>query len=192
MDIVTNEKAIIITGGPGMGKTAIIDRLREYGYPCVVESGRDIIRSELERGGDKLPWADRRGYAEAMFVRAMADYDSARGRDAYTFFDRGIPDVIGYLKLCALPIPDGMWREAERCRYHDQVFATPPWEEIYRNDGERKQDFNEAKATYEQLVQVYGTLGYRVTIMPKLPIDERCRFILEALEVSGTTFESTK
>lgn len=46
---------IIITGGPGMGKTSIIGSLEEMGYSTVPESGRDIIRNQTEICGDRLP-----------------------------------------------------------------------------------------------------------------------------------------
>lgn len=48
MEITTNEKAIVITGGPGTGKTSIVEMLRHGGSPCIDESGRQIIRRQLK------------------------------------------------------------------------------------------------------------------------------------------------
>src|SRR5690606_29619501 len=137
MDIQINQQAIVVTGGPGMGKTSLIEKLGQMGYTCIQESGRHIIQTELQSGGDKLPWADRQGFAKKMFDMAATDYERAQDNDTLTFFDRGLPDVIGYLKLCELPVPADLWSAAKTCRYHSQVFIAPPWREIYIMDAER-------------------------------------------------------
>ncbi len=181
IEIATNERAIVITGGPGMGKTSIINQLRRMGYACIPESGRDIIRHQLETKGNKLPWADRQGYAWEMFQTAIHDYKQVLEKNANTFFDRGLPDVIGYLTLCKLPIPDEMWLAAKQYRYHRVVFITPPWQEIYVNDSERKQSFEEAIATYEVMHRIYLDLDYTLTEIPKAPLEERAHFVVDSV-----------
>jgi len=179
MDVRINKNAIIITGGPGMGKTSVIDWLRNAGHQVIPESGRDIIQKELKAGGNKLPWADRQGFANKMFTSATADFDKALfNNEVQTFFDRGIPDVIGYLMLCELPVPDKMFIAAKNRRYHQKVFIAPPWEEIYERDEERKQSFDEASATYEVMCRIYTDLGYSLVELPKLTIEKRAAFIL--------------
>lgn len=183
MKTKTNEKAVIITGGPGMGKTSVINRINLMGYSCVRESGREIIRNQLENGGNNLPWGDRQGYAVEMFRHAVHDYGETFEKDTYTFFDRGIPDVIGYLLLCELPVPDMMWRAAKQHRYHVHAFITPPWQEMYTKDTERKQSFDEAVATYEIMVQVYCNLNYSLVEIPRASIEARTSFILDFLKL---------
>lgn len=179
MDVQINKQAIIVTGGPGMGKTSLIEKLKQLRYAYIPESGRHIIQAELKSGGSRLPWADRQGFAREMFNRAVADYKYARTNNILTFFDRGLPDVIGYLMLCELPIPDSAWSAAKTYRYHPQVFIAPPWQEIYVTDNERKQSFEEAEATYEVMANVYTQLGYSLITIPKTTINERARFIIK-------------
>lgn len=162
-----------------MGKTSLIEKLGQLGHTCIQESGRHIIQAELKSEGNRLPWADRQGFAEEMFNRAMADYKQALNNHVLTFFDRGLPDIIGYLVLCELPIPDSICSAAKTHRYHPQVFIAPPWHEIYVTDNERKQSFEEAEATYEVMVNVYTQLDYSLIEIPKMPIDERAEFIIE-------------
>ncbi|MDR6514763.1 AAA family ATPase [Chryseobacterium camelliae] len=170
---------IIITGGPGMGKTSIIGSLKEMGYSTVPESGRDIIRNQTEICGDRLPWKDRKGFAEEMFHQAIEDFNCAGRHDSLTFFDRGLPDAIGYLMLCSLPVPEIMWLAAKEYRYHKKVFITPPWKEIYTHDEERRQTFEEAMATFEVMNTLYRDLGYTVIEIPKTSVSERAGFILQ-------------
>ncbi|MDQ1096738.1 MULTISPECIES: AAA family ATPase [Chryseobacterium] len=172
---------IIVTGGPGMGKTSIIDTLKEMGYSTVPESGRNIIRNQAETCGDRLPWKDRKGFAEEMFHQAIEDFNCADRHDSLTFFDRGLPDAIGYLLLCQIPVPEAMWLAAQQYRYYEKVFITHPWKDIYINDEERKQTFEEAIKTFEVMDTLYRHLGYRVIEIPQTAVSERAGFILQEI-----------
>lgn len=169
----------IITGGPGSGKTCVIEALRERGYPCVDEAGRKIIREQLLIGGDALHWADRAKFLELMLSRSMGDYERVGAIEGPVFFDRGIPELAGYCRLVKIPDLPHVARAAELFRYSRTVFVMPPWREIYRNDTERKQDFTEAIASYDAAVATYREFGYEPVDVPKLSVAERTDFILK-------------
>ena len=97
------------------------------------------------------------------------------------FFDRGVPDVIGYLMLCNLPVPQHMEEAARQTRYNRTVFLAPPWEEIFGQDTERKQDFEEAIRTFEAMDKTYRRLGYEIALLPKSSVEERVSFIKQTL-----------
>jgi predicted ATPase len=61
------------------------------------------------------------------------------------------------------------------------VFLTPPWPEIYVIDPERRHGFDSALAEYARLLEAYSSLGYEVTVLPKVVVPERVQFVLEAL-----------
>ena len=129
----------VITGGPGSGKSTLIAALRTSGFSVAEESGRGIIRDEVASGGRALPWDDRQLFAERMLALDIELYETLSGSSGPVFFDRGIPDVAGYLRLSGLPISDTVARSVERYRYNRLVFLAPYWPEIYVQDGERKQ-----------------------------------------------------
>ena len=54
----------VITGGPGSGKTTLVEALRRAGYACSVEAGRAIIQDQVARGGRALPWIDPAAFAQ--------------------------------------------------------------------------------------------------------------------------------
>ncbi|WP_321163363.1 MULTISPECIES: AAA family ATPase [unclassified Sphingomonas] len=60
----------IITGGPGSGKTTLIDALAAEGIRHMPEAGRAIIRDQVAIGGSALPWADRAAFADLMLARS--------------------------------------------------------------------------------------------------------------------------
>ena len=113
-----------------------------------------------------------------MFLQAQSDYELWSRVDQTVFLDRGIPDVIGYLQLSGWPVPEIMSRHALDFRYNKKVFVAPPWKEIYRNDEERKQSFEEAVKTFDVMVRVYNDLGYTTIELPKTSVEERVGFIL--------------
>lgn len=171
----------VITGGPGAGKSTLVDALRGAGEACVDEAGRAVIRQQRASGGDALPWADRDAYWRAMFERDLAAHQAATAAGLRTFFDRGLPDLLGYAALAGLTPPPAAVREIERAAYSPIVFTAPPWREIYVNDAERKQDWSEAVQTYQAVTRAYVDLGYRIVELPLCDVHRRVRFVLDAV-----------
>ncbi len=89
----------ILTGGPGSGKTTIIDELTLRGFGTVVEVGRQIIKEQTEIGGNALHTGDQAKYRDLMLSRSVETYDQVHEREAPVFFDHGIPDLVGYSHL---------------------------------------------------------------------------------------------
>jgi predicted ATPase len=180
----TTDRFVIVTGGPGAGKTTLIDALEEAGYARTIEAGRAIIQDQREKGGHALPWDDSGAFAEEMLAWDIGSYRAAETVESFVFFDRGIPDIVGYLRLTGAPVPPRIEQAAATYRYHSRVFVTPPWRDIYQLDNERTQDFDEAVRTYDSLVATYNAYGYTLIELPFAPIAERVRFVLEMLGVS--------
>lgn len=177
-----SESLIVITGGPGAGKSTLLEHLhRQHGLNVVEEGGRAIIREQLARGGDALPWANREAFCQAMFEHALTTYERALDAGGLWLFDRGLPDVLGYARLCGLPAPEELQIAARKLRYGPTVFLAPAWEAIYLNDAERRQDFAEAQHTAAIMAEVYDELGYRVLQLPCTDLETRVAFVLDAL-----------
>ena len=176
------ERFFVVTGGPGSGKSALIDALEKSAYAHSVEAGRGIIQDQVAIGGSALPWSDRGLFAEMMLCWEMRSYRMAGHETGAVFFDRGVPDVLGYLRLLNLAVPAHMERAARTFRYNRRVFIAPPWREIFQQDRERKQDFDEAVRTYDALATTYTELGYTLVEIPCVPVEERASFILSNID----------
>lgn len=171
-------KLFVVTGGPGSGKSTLISALRHRGFATVEESGRAIIREQMSSGGDALPWGDRARFAQLMLDREIQAYERMKENIAPVVFDRGIPDVIGYLRLCDLPVPAAADEAARTRRYNPLVFIAPFWPEIYAQDAERKQDPAEAERTFRMMRTVYAEYGYELAELPLATVEERVAFFL--------------
>ncbi|MGB6687188.1 MAG: AAA family ATPase [Terracidiphilus sp.] len=177
------DRFFVVTGGPGSGKSTVIEALGRLGVAIMPEAGRAIIRDQVAIGGNALPWADRMAFAELMLSWEMRSYRSALDVKGPVVFDRGIPDVVGYLELCNLPVPAHMRRAVDLFRYHRRVFIAPYWPEIFAQDSERKQSPEEAAATYRAMFDVYKAAGYELVHLPLAPVEERAEFILRTIGV---------
>ncbi|KKB77296.1 ATPase [Devosia limi DSM 17137] len=178
---MSHDRLFIVTGGPGSGKTTLLAAAAASGLSVGQEAGRAIIQSQLAIGGPALPWADQALYSELMLDRDIQTHAAASASGAVTLCDRGVPDIIGYRRLCSLPTAAHVAKAAELYRYNAAVFFAPPWREIYVNDAERKQDWDEAVRTFETLRDVYAELGYRIVELPKAPLAERLGFVMDVI-----------
>lgn len=177
----------IITGGPGSGKTSLVAALAVEGLRCVPEAGRAIIQDQVRKAGRALPWDDQEAFAAMMLTRDMLAYGEVAQLSGPVIFDRGIPDIIGYLRLCSISVPSSMMETAERYRYAGRVFIAPPWPAIFDQDAERKQTLEEAEATYQAMVEVYSDLEYELVPLPLVSIADRVKFVLDEILQSGSS-----
>jgi predicted ATPase len=183
--MISGERFHVLTGGPGSGKSTLIDALEQAGFARTVEAGRSIIRDQVAIGGRALPWADRELYAELQLAWEMRSYREAEALDGLVFFDRGMPDIAGYLTLIGKPVPDHLERAVNAFRYNRRVLIAPPWAEIYEQDGERRQSLEEAERTFAAMVETYRSRGYELVEIPRTNIPERVRFVLDAVGLSA-------
>jgi predicted ATPase len=179
------ERLFVITGGPSSGKSTLVGALGDAGYGRSVEAGRGVIRDQMTIAGRALPWVDSLAFAELMLSWEMRSYHLAQDHRGAVFFDRGVPDVVGYLRLLGLPMPEHIDRAAAIFRYNRRVFIAPPWQEIFANDHERKQSWDEAVRTYEAMFATYTAYGYEFVEIPRVSVSERVRFILQNAGIDG-------
>jgi len=178
---MSGPRRIVLTGGPGSGKTTLLEALAAAGHVTSPEAGRAIIRRQQAIDGEALPWKDRALFAELMLDRELEAHARAESADGPVFFDRGVPDVVGYLTLCGLPVPAHMERAAQDIRYDRRVFIAPVWPEIFGQDAERKQDLDEARRTFDAMAETYPRFGYELIELPQASVAERLDFVLTTL-----------
>lgn len=168
------EDLVVLTGGPGAGKTTLITELVRRGHRARAESARRILKEQALFGGRANGQTDMVLFAETIMaweVRAWVDEQACAG---LVFFDRAVPEVAAML---GLPPPEHFARAAERFRFARRVFIAPPWREIYVQDDERKQTWDEALATDAACRAAYAHFGYELVELPLADVATRADFV---------------
>lgn len=169
-------RMIVLSGCSGSGKSSLLAEMSRRGYQVQAEAGRQIVREQLLINGWALPWKDAAAFIELAASRAMWQFNRTRPGDRPVIFDRSLIDLVSYLDYRSLPIPGHLARAAKPYRYASTVFVTPPWREIYTDDGERQKTFDDACAEYVVLLDWYRREGYSLVEVPPASIAERAEF----------------
>ncbi|NIM41940.1 MAG: AAA family ATPase [Hydrogenophaga sp.] len=171
---------IVLTGGPGAGKTALIEHLSGIGQPTVEESARAIIAERLARGLSPRPAPLE--FARAILDRDLEKYQRHCGAAHRVFFDRSAIEAIGMLHEASPLPPSELQALLDRYPFHPLVFVLPPWQDIYTTDSERDQSFEQAVAVHDRVVRWYTACGYRLHEVPHHPAAQRAAHVLQVLD----------
>jgi predicted ATPase len=169
-------KKVLLTGGPGFGKSSIIEEMERRGLNVHHEIARNIIQQSIETGGTSTPWQDIDLFSKLVLEGRIQQFHESV--NTTSFYDRGIPDIAGFLKKEKQAIPAALWQHCESLKYFRLVFITPPWEAIFQKDSERKEDFVAAIKVHKALESIYLELGYQLIPVPMGSIKQRADFIL--------------
>jgi len=175
-------KKIVISGGPSSGKTSLISALEKQGYSCIHEISRAITLEARQNGIAHLFKSEPLLFSELLLKGRVDQFNQANEFESeFVFLDRGIPDIVAYLDRNQIVYPNSFVSACESHQY-DAIYILPPWKDIHVTDGERYEDYNEAKVLFEYLHKAYETYDYNHVFVPKGTIEERIHFILEHLK----------
>ena len=176
-------KKIVITGGPGSGKTSLISHLSEIGHQCKQEISRDVIIEAQKQGIEQLFLTDPLLFSHKLLEGRLKQFLETKNlKKTFLFYDRGLPDITAYMDYTNAKYPASFFEICNNNRY-DFVFLLPPWKEIYEQDNERYESFEEAKKIYHFLVKAYIKYGYTVIEIPPGTIENRILFIFNKLNI---------
>lgn len=189
--MTVSTKKIIITGGPGTGKSSVLDEFIRRGHRCFPEISRQVTAEAQEQGIAQLFLTEPLLFSTRLLEGRKKQFtDACELPDERVFIDRGVPDVLAYMDYAGSEYP-GFFRDVcDYCRY-DQVFLLPPWEAIYVSDSERYENFEQAQAIHRFIKETYKSFGYALTEVPTGTVSCRADFILEQLHISHTTVSHT-
>mgnify|MGYP003323287197 FL=1 len=182
---LNKNKKVVITGGPGSGKSTLIELLEMYGYFCFKEFSRSLIQNFKNEGEEnyfkskpiefsRIIWKKRiKQLVEASEIELKKD-------KPFVFFDRGIYDVIAYMDFIGQPYAKNEFKH-ENYTYEIAILL-PPWKEIYTNDLERLESFEEAHGLYHQIKKTYELYNIPIVEIPFGTAKDRILNILEIVK----------
>ncbi|GAA4322597.1 ATP-binding protein [Pontixanthobacter gangjinensis] len=175
-------RKIVITGGPGTGKSSIVHQLEAKGEKCLHEISRQVTLEAKKDGIDQLFLEKPLLFSEKLLEGRLNQFEEASQYESdHIFIDRGLPDVVAYMDYFNTAYPPIFHRTCEENRY-DLIFILPPWKEIYTSDNERYETFEEALKISSYLYSTYRRYGYDPIEVPKLSVEDRTNFILNKIQ----------
>jgi predicted ATPase len=176
-----NKEIVVIIGGPGTGKTTIIEGLLAKGFCCYPEISREVTLEAKKQGIEQLFLENPLLFSELLLEGRKKQFHNAQNEPHdIIFLDRGIPDVLAYMHYIGDSYP-AFFDLACREHIYTKIFILPPWEEIYESDNERYENFEQATLIYNHLTETYQKYGYHLIEVPKGTVEERISFILNQL-----------
>lgn len=176
-----NKNIILIIGGPGSGKTTLIDYLSDQGHVCYPEISREVTLEAQKKGIDQLFLKNPLLFSELLLEGRIKQHQKACQEAAdIVFIDRGIPDVLAYMHYIGDKYPESFDLACKKHPY-SKIFLLPPWESIYISDEARYENFEQANSIHQHLVETYRKYGYNLIEVPKDTVANRADFILNQL-----------
>lgn len=169
---------VLLTGGPGAGKTTVLEVLRDLGHAVGDDAAREIIRARIAQGLSPRP--DPASFAKEILAREIDAYSAVV--TSPKFFERGVADVAASLLGAGAIDEDGARKLVESYPYFHRVFLFPPWQAIYRVDRERDHPFEHAVKVYKDISRWYARFDYEMIDVPFDSAESRAQFILEKID----------
>lgn len=175
------QQKIVITGGPGTGKTMIINEFVSRNYKCMSEISREVTLKARKDGAEQLFLTEPLRFSQLLLEGRVNQYAEADVfKEKKVFFDRGIPDVHAYMNFFKTDYPDIYIESSNKYRY-SHIFLLPPWKAIYTSDNERYETYEQSLEIYKCLKESYTDCNYKVIEVPYGTVIERTDYILNSL-----------
>ncbi|NOE34741.1 MULTISPECIES: AAA family ATPase [unclassified Ruegeria] len=180
-----SKRRIVLSGCSGGGKSTLLQEMARRGYATVIESGRRVVIAEQQVGGTALPWSNTEAFCRKVIETAFNDMTQAP--DGLVLFDRSALDALIWFERTDTDLDKALKDRIVRLDYDRQIFLFPPWPEIYVKDSQRKHDLFDALAEYEGLCDRLPKLGFKTTLVPKRPVEERADWLEAQLDEGNKT-----
>ncbi|MFP5439628.1 MAG: AAA family ATPase [Bacteroidia bacterium] len=172
------KQIVVLIGGPGSGKTTLIEKLSEQGHICYPEISREVTLEARKQGIEQLFLEKPLLFSELLLEGRKKQFFKAHEEEAaVVFIDRGIPDVLAYMHYIGDSYPP-FFEQACKDHVYSKIFFLPPWEEIYTADDARYENYEQAKLISLHLHETYSNYGYEIIEVPKDTPENRILFIL--------------
>lgn len=175
------QQKIVFIGGPGSGKSTILNTLEKLHYKCMPEISREVTLQAQKEGIDQLFLEKPLLFSEKLLEGREKQFITAHNsKSKLVFFDRGIPSVHAYLRYFKTDVPAKFLEKSKEYKY-TKVFQFLPWKEIYTSDNERYETYEQSVKISRFLYEAYSELDYEIINVPFGTVEERCGFILNSL-----------
>jgi predicted ATPase len=158
----------ILAGGPSCGKTTTLEALKEKAMRVVSEAAREVLAEKICANYEEIQ--------REIFSRQIRRENSITKP---AFFDRSALEGVAYSLLKLGKVPEPLASYDFRNRY-DAIFFLERFPLV--QDGIRVETSDEeAEIVHRAIYDAYRKYEYNPITVPRMPVEERVKFILERL-----------
>jgi len=168
-------KVYVISGGPGTGKTSVINELGKE-FKILPEAARLLGENDRRFKGKSSEETDKKEFQDAIFEIQKKQIENLKD-DKIVFSDRGIGDTIAYYKINGINVPKEVLDYSKKIRYSG-IFIMNSLN-FYEKDDFRQETEERQKRIHEEIIKIYKQLGYKIIFVPFMSVEDRVRFIKE-------------
>ena len=169
---------VVISGGPGGGKTTIINSLKNLGFFCYDEISRELIEGLKGNGEQNILMKNPIAFSNILWKKREEQYRNSIIQENYkkVFFDRSLLDVTSYLEFIG---KRNLKFEKKLMSFnYDIVFLVKPIKKFYKKDYSRYEDFNQSIKIHDILEKNYKN-HFQTVNVPFEKLSERINFITD-------------
>jgi len=168
----------VITGGPGSGKTTMVNLLRDRGFATTIEHARHYLDTQRVTGRTVLEIRKNQEEFQLGILNMQLEQEASISPNDIVFLDRAIPDSLAYYHFLNLE-PNIKLLNALKKVFYRKIFILDLLPLV--NDYARREDQEEQKRIHQLLIEVYESFHFPLIHVPVLSPAERVDFILKHL-----------
>jgi predicted ATPase len=168
----------VISGGPGCGKTTMVNLLRERGYHTTIEHARHFLYTQRIKGRTVEEVRKNQLEFQLGVLNMQIEQEASLSPEQIIFLDRALPDSLAYYRYLYLE-PDKRLFVALEKAYYKKIFILDLLPLV--NDYARRENEAAQKKIHELIIEVYTSLSFPIVHVPVLPTEDRADLILNHL-----------
>ncbi len=171
----------VLTGGPGIGKTTVINLLKEEGYQTVPESWTLLFNQAKESNTlDAFSKEDPAAFRERLMDFQLS-LENAIDAKKTAILDRSTVDVVAFGQRHNVGMAQRLLDIPKKDRYDLIFFLDPLPKELYDKPKELFCTREQSLEIHEFLKKAYTDMGFLIIDVPFDTPVKRMAFILEAI-----------
>lgn len=168
----------VITGGPGCGKTTVVNHLNMLGYHTTIEHARHFIDTQMITGKTVEEIRKNQKQFQDGILAMQLLQESSLAPNELVFLDRALPDALAYYRFLGLPFDERINEIMGKVSYK-KIFILDILPLV--NDYARLEDAEAQRKIHSLITEIYQSLPFSVIHVPVLPPEERVDYILKRL-----------
>lgn len=172
----------VLSGGPCVGKTTLINYLKTMGFQTVPEAYGCIFEESREQGTLSTFFADPLELRQRLIAK-QASLEASCNPARITLLDKGMVDHIIYADYFGVILPQALIDKASTSTYNSFVFFLEPLpENLYVLNDRRIEDRAQALKIHAALKNSYQRYGYTIIDIPFDTVERRAHYIVSFMQ----------